>query len=88
MELAYFLILGSLLFNFGFYYLLKTYLVEWGCRRFLKDRVKIAQPLIHDDVKHIGEGAGDARADDKSVFKGKGSLTTLSKGDMAEIAQL
>ena len=99
MELSYLLISGSLLFTFGYYYLLKTYLVEWGCRKVLKHRVQIA--ARHSDDSNRGNAGttksspgttGDAASasdSDKTVKSDfSNCLTAVTKGDLAEVAQL
>ena len=83
LELSYLLISGTLLFTFTFYYLLKTYLVEWGCRTFLKNRVRIVE---HRDANENGSST-TANGCDKSA-KGDSKLTSVTKGDIAEISQL
>ena len=78
------LISGTLLLTFTSYYLLKSYLVEWACRRFLKDRVRIVQ---HRDPTDETSSAR-ARDSDKTAKKNEGELNPVTKGDLAEISQL
>ena len=83
LELSHLLISGTLLFTFTYYYLLKTYLVEWACRRFLKDRIMIVQHCDHTD-----ETSSARASDSDKLNKGERKLTSVTKGDLAEISQL
>ena len=82
---------GSLIFTTTSYYLLKNYLVEWGCRRFLKGRVRLVNskeseaPSQQNGHTH----ANGVVPTKESVAEGGGDgLTRVTKGDMAEVAQL
>lgn len=86
LDLPYLLILGLLLFTFSCYYLLKVYLVEWGCRTFLKSRVKIVVGNDGDTVS--GVPPASTTGDDDKAKKGRERLTSVTRGDLAEIAQL
>ena len=92
LEVSYLLSLGSLLFTFSSYHLLKTYLVEWGCRTFLKGRVKV---VGRDDdggavktARRESSASGSVIADHGKAKKVQENLTTVTRGDLAEIAQL
>ena len=84
LQFSYLLVSGTLLFTFTSYYLLKSYLVEWACRRFLKDRVRIVQ---HRDPA-VGTSSPRATDSDKTTKKNEGELNPVTKGDLAEISQL
>ena len=83
---------GSLLYTTTFYYLLKTYLVEWGCRRFLKGRVRLCSDYEAAKKRTEASVNGHTHAVNGVVTKpatgGSESLTLVTKGDMAEVAQL
>ena len=83
LELSHLLISGTLLFTFTYYYLLKTCLVEWACRRFLKDRIKIVQHRDHTD-----ETSSARASDGGKLDKDESKLKSVTKGDLAEISQL
>ena len=87
LELSYLLISGTLLFTFTYYYLLKTYLVEWGCRKFLKDRVRIVQHRDTLDEHGANGSSATANGSDKYAMD-ESKLTSVTKGDLAEISQL
>lgn len=79
---------GSLLFTTTAYYLLKNYLVEWGVRTFLKGR---ARPESHK--KEEATQNGHTHALNGVITKPasapeSGSVKLITKGDMAEVAQL
>lgn len=82
---------GSLLFTTTAYYLLKNYLVEWGCRTFLKGRVRIYSDSYSEKKSEASQN-GHAHAVNGVVTKPasgeSSSLTFVSKGDIAEVAQL
>lgn len=103
------LIPSTLLFTTTAYYLLKNYLVEWGCRKFLKGRVRLysddagktngAVPNGHahvanGDAKFANGGAKFANGGakfangDAKFAKENSTLTVLTRGDVAEVAQL
>ena len=85
LQLSYLLISGTLLLTFTSYYLLKLFLVEWACRKFLKDRVKIT--VQHRD--HTDEASSVRTSDgDKLTKRSEGKLIPITKGDLAEISQL
>ena len=86
LDSPYLLILGLLLFTFSCYYLLKVYLVEWGCRTFLISRVKIVDGDDGDTVS--GVPSASTTSDDDKAKKCKERLTSVTRGDLAEIAQL
>ena len=79
LRLPHLLSAGSLLFTFACYYLLKTFLVEWSCRKFLNDRVRIVQQRDADERTASVDGPS-------KVCKGR--LASVTKGDLAEISQL
>lgn len=84
LQLSYLLISGTLLLTFTSYYLLKLFLVEWACRKFLKDRVKIVQHRDHtDEASSVRTSDGD-----KLTKRSEGKLVPITKGDLAEISQL
>ena len=79
---------GSLIFTTTAYYLLKNYLVEWGCRRFLKGRVR-----LETDKKKEGKQNGHTHAVNGVVHKTSSAgeedgVAFVTRGDMAEVAQL
>jgi hypothetical protein len=85
--------IGSLLFTTTAYYFLKNYLVEWGCRRFLKGRVRLVHSAEKKESEAPSQQNGHTHANGvvptKSVAEGGGdSLTRVTRGDMAEVAQL
>ena len=90
LEVSYLLILGSLLFTFSSYYFLKTHLVEWGCRTFLKGRVKVVRRGDDGAVNTLsGESSALVITDhDNKAKKLEENLTIVTRGDLAEIAQL
>ena len=91
------LVTGTLVFTTTAYFLLKHYLVEWACRHFLKGKVVIdrtteasrssqnryAYTKVAGDVRTAGvAGYGEKGCG------GAGDVTVLTKGVMAEIAEL
>lgn len=84
LQFSYLLISGTLLFTFTSYYLLKSCLVEWVCRKFLRDRVRVVQ---HHDPTHETSSARPSESDKPSQMN-EGKLTSVTKGDLAEISQL
>lgn len=86
--------IGSLLFTTTSYYLLKNYLVEWGCRRFLKGRVRLVDSEKKSDATRQQNGHthavnGVVKTSTKPVAEeGSDSRARVTKGDMAEVAQL
>jgi len=87
-----FLITGTLLFTTTAYYLLKNYLVEWGCRKFLKGKVKLYSDVQKekDTAQNGVNGHAHAGAvNGIAKFAKEGSkVTVLTRGDLAEVAQL
>lgn len=78
---------GSLLFTTTTYYLLKNYLVEWGVRTFLKGRAR-PQSSKEEEVTLNGHTHANGVIT-KPVSGGESSSVKLiTKGDMAEVAQL
>ena len=79
--------LGSLVFTTTAYYLLKNYLVEWGCRRFLKGRVRLESDKKTEGVQNGHTHAVNGVSHNSASGEGDGPQF-VSKGDMAEVAQL
>ena len=89
------LIPSTLLFTTTAYYLLKNYLVEWGCRKFLKGRVRLysddagkTNGAIPNGHAHVANGDAKFANGDAKFAKENSSLTVLTRGDVAEVAQL
>ena len=83
--------IGSLLFTTTSYYLLKNYLVEWGCRRFLKGRVRLvdSEEKESEASQQNGHTQANGVVPTKTVAEGgSDSRARVTKGDMAEVAQL
>ena len=82
--------IGSLLFTATTYYLLKNYLVEWGCRRYLKGRVRLVDSEKESEAsQQNGHTHANGVVPTKTVAEGGGdSRARVTKGDMAEVAQL
>ena len=95
MSLPLVLSIGSLLFTTISYYLLKNYLVEWGCRRFLKGRVRLvdsekkaeSETSQQNGHTHAANGVVPTNPEAEGAA-GSDGLTRVTKGDMAEVAQL
>ena len=82
---------GSLLFTTTAYYLLKNYLVEWGCKRFLRGRVRLDSDKKKESQLngHTHAANGEAVGQTVTARAGDGdTLKYVSKGDMAEVSQL
>ena len=95
------LMTGTLVFTTTVYFLLKHYLVEWSCRSFLKGKVEIDRSDLkkREAGRSSQNGyaytrvASDMTAGMPARFGkkgrgGSGDMTILSKGVMAEIAEL
>ena len=78
---------GSLIFTTTTYYLLKNYLVEWGVRTFLKGRARLES---HKEEEATLNGYAHANGVIAKPSSGgeSGSVKLITKGDMAEVAQL
>ena len=80
---------GSLLFTATAYYLLKNYLVEWGCRTFLKGRVRLESDKKKSEATQNGHTHTLNGVITKPVStESCRSVKLVTKGDMAEVAQL
>ena len=94
MSLPLVLSIGSLLFTTISYYLLKNYLVEWGCRRFLKGRVRLVdseKKAESETSQQNGHTHANGVVPTNPVAEsaaGSDGLARVTKGDMAEVAQL
>lgn len=87
-SVAGWLIPSTLLFTTTAYYLLKNYLVEWGCRKFLKGRVRLYSDDAEKTNGAIPNGHAHVANGVAKFPKENSSLTVLSRGDLAEVAQL
>ena len=83
------LVTGTLVFTTTSYFLLKHYLIEWGCRKFLKGRVRINSDLKTIEANQNGHAhVTNGMAAGMVGENGHDNVTVLSKGMMAEIAEL